>query len=292
MKTYKISALFIIATLFAPISSGELLQGNSITTGGTLYSDDGLFYLIVQGDGNVVIYGCRGFVAVWATGTNNSTAQRSLLMQSDGNLVLVENGVTVWQSGTDNRSRGPFILNMTNNGYLSIVGGNGQIWTSNSAYTTPCQLCAYVHDGKYAGTGNQIKLAYYDFNTNYYSECYLNGTKNRATTYCCTPVAATIDRTTSFGTGKRYVKIQIYGDDAADIGTLSVFGKQLENFYNKDLRFLGGLGQIVALFSDSRGYTYFEISTGDGVYPVVVADVDNYYSRNGYTCYWCYSFSS
>jgi hypothetical protein len=291
MKTYKISALFIIATLFAPISSGELLQGNSITTGGTLYSDNGLFYLIVQGDGNVVIYGCRGFTAVWATGTNNSTAQRTLLMQTDGNLVLVENGVTVWQSGTNYMYRGPYILSMTNDGYLSIISGLGVIWNSNSAYTAPCQLCAYIYGGASAGTVNQIKLAYYDFNSNYYSECYLDGTKNIATNYCCTPAAATIDRTTSFGTGKRYVKIQIYGNDAADIGSMNVFGKPLDNFYNKDSKFLGGRGLYFNLLSDNRGYSYFEIST-DTVYPVVVTDVDNSSSRNGRACYWCYSFSS
>jgi hypothetical protein len=240
MKT--ISTLFIIAILFVHVSTHTLSGGSSIATGGSLLSDDGVFTLSVQTDGNVVIYGCKGISATWGTNTANSSAQRFLSMQGDGNLVLYENGVAKWASGTSGKGSGPYSLNMQNDGNLVIYASTGAIWGSNTSGQGLCELCAYFHDSTSAGTSSQIKLAYYDFGSNYYSECYLNGTKNKATTYCCTPTTATIDRTTSFdvGYGTRYLKIQILANDMATIGSLKAFGRQLEYFYDADMNFYGG----------------------------------------------------
>jgi hypothetical protein len=293
MKT--ISTLFIISLLFVHISSHTLLENNTIPTGGSLLSDDGVFTLSVQADGNVVVYGCRGIVATWATGTANSSAQRFLSMQGDGNLVLYENGVAKWATGTNLKAPGPYSLSMQNDGNLVIYASTGAIWASNTNGKGLCQLCASFHDSTNGGTGSQVKLAYYDFNSNYYSECYLNGTKNRATTYCCSPTTATIDRTTNFdpydSSGKRYMKIQIYGNDEAAIGTMSAFGKQLEYFYDGNGGLVGG-GEIITWNQDGGGYGYFYISTGDADYPIAVTDIDHSYSRNGHTCYWTYSFAN
>jgi hypothetical protein len=293
MKT--ISILFLIAILFVHISSNILTQDNSIYTNGSLQSDDGVFTLYVQADGNVVIYGCKGIAATWGSGTNNSTAQRRLTMQSDGNLVLYENSSAKWASGTNGKGKGPYNLNMQTDGNLVIYGSTGAIWGSNTVGNGLCQLCAYFHDSTSAGTSNQIKLAYYDFNQRYYAECYLNGTKNKATTYCCNPTSDYLSRYSSFGTGTRYMMIQIYGNDMATIGSMNVFGRQLEYFYDSDLKMeagTGGAGEITTWSSDGRGFYYFSISTGDGVYPIVLTDIDNYYSRNGHACYWSYSFTS
>jgi hypothetical protein len=287
-----ISILFLIVILFVHISTHTLLENNTITTGGSLLSDDGVFTLSVQADGNVVVYGCRNIIATWATGTNNSSAQRVLSMQGDGNLVLYENGVAKWATGTNGKATGPYSLSMQNDGNLVIYASTGAIWASNTNGQGLCELCAYIHDGTNAGTSNQIKLAYYDFSKRYYSECYLNGTKSRGSTYCCTPTTAIIDRTTSFASGYgKYIKIQIYGNDMATIGYMKAFGKQLEYFYDADLNFWGGGGAIVTL-TDSSGYGYFSISTGDSLHPVVVTDINQYYKRNGHECYWSYSYDS
>lgn len=95
-----------------------------------LTSSDGRFKFVVQEDGNAVVY--QGSTALWATntaghqpgwftvggngnlgyagpddialwGTQISGAtgtNAKLVMQSDGNLVLSENGSVVWTSGT------------------------------------------------------------------------------------------------------------------------------------------------------------------------------------------------
>jgi hypothetical protein len=290
MKT--ISTLFIISILFVHVSTHTLQGGQSIATGGSLKSDDDIFTLLVQTDGNVVVYGCKGIVATWATGTNNSTAQRNLLMQTDGNLVLYENGVAKWASNTKGKGSGPYTLNMQNDGNLVIYASGGATWASNTMGQGYCQLCAYIHDSKNGGTGSQLKLAYYDFNSNYYSECYLNGTKSRANTYCCSPTTATIDRTTSFDTysgGKRYMKIQNMGADEAAIGGMNAWGRDINYFYSADNDLSGG-GEIITWNQDALGYAYFFISTGDYDHPIVVTDIDHSYSRNGHACYWTYSY--
>jgi hypothetical protein len=69
-----ISTLFLIAILFVHISSRILPENSTIFTGNTLLSDDGVFTLVVQTDGNVVVYGCTGIAATWASNTNNSSA--------------------------------------------------------------------------------------------------------------------------------------------------------------------------------------------------------------------------
>jgi hypothetical protein len=290
MKT--ISTLFLIATLFVHISPRILSEGGTIWSGNSLLSDDGVFTLVVQSDGNVVIYGCKAFTATWATNTSG-TNQRVLAMQGDGNLVLYDNWVAKWASNSGGKGKGPYSLSMQNDGNLVIFGSTGVIWATNTGGKGYCQICAYFHDSTSAGTSSLMKLAYYDFSSNYYSECYLNGTKNKATGYCCTPTTATIDRATSFNSGgTRYVKIQIYGNDMATLGGLNVFGRELDNFYDSDLKFEGGLGLIMTTNSDARGYTYFELSTGDYLHPIIVTDIDHYYSRNGYACYWTYSYDS
>jgi hypothetical protein len=71
-------------------------------------SPDGRTRLILQTDGNLVLY--LGSTALWASGTNSGVSLRS---QSDGNLVLVNAaGNPVWASGTWNA--GPSTLSLGN----------------------------------------------------------------------------------------------------------------------------------------------------------------------------------
>jgi hypothetical protein len=55
--------------------------------------------LVLQSDGNLVLYGENGTIALWSSDTWNSGSNR-LIMQSDGNLVLYNNEGAVWSSGT------------------------------------------------------------------------------------------------------------------------------------------------------------------------------------------------
>lgn len=100
----------------------------------SLYSENGLYRLLMQADGNLVIYHKDGH-AVWASNTVGSGAQR-LLMQADGNLVLYSDNGAHW--ATDTFGKGGKHAVIQNDGKLVIypeyAGKNscGQVWKSHN----------------------------------------------------------------------------------------------------------------------------------------------------------------
>lgn len=103
---------------------------DTLGTGETLYVDqsrtsqDGRYQLIVQGDGNLVLYGPWG--PAWATNTGGSNAR--LVMQHDGNLVLYRgDGAVLWAT---NRWGSNARLVVQNDGNLVVYNGSGGvIWS-------------------------------------------------------------------------------------------------------------------------------------------------------------------
>lgn len=107
----------------------RLIANESLYTGGKLVSQAGMFVLVMQTDGNVVIYP-TGHVtaqgAVWATwwkGRNGFPAKQ-LVMQGDGNLVAYGANRSVgWAS--DSNGRGGQVAILQDDGNFVIYGGNG-----------------------------------------------------------------------------------------------------------------------------------------------------------------------
>ncbi|MBD2330103.1 hypothetical protein [Alkalinema sp. FACHB-956] len=89
--------------------------------GATLRACNG-FRLVFQADGNLVVYNTAGR-PLWATGTNG-TGANILAVQSDGNVVLYENGNPLWASNTD-RNPGSRLA-MQADGNLVVYRSNGQ----------------------------------------------------------------------------------------------------------------------------------------------------------------------
>lgn len=118
----------ILANVQRPKSS--LNPGESLRPDQTLKSANGLYTLIMQSDGNLVLYDNKG-KAIWATGTDGSGAI-ACDMQQDGNLVLYTNpGVPVWASGTDGNPGSGLTLQDDRN--LVIYNPNGRaIWASGT----------------------------------------------------------------------------------------------------------------------------------------------------------------
>lgn len=57
-------------------------------------------FLVMQADGNLVIYNCHDFkpeCAVWSTGTQGHPHSR-LVMQNDGNLVIYQGERPIWDT--------------------------------------------------------------------------------------------------------------------------------------------------------------------------------------------------
>jgi hypothetical protein len=107
-----------------------LPAGGQLGTGDRLVSPNGSHVLVLQGDGNAVVY-APGGRAIWSTQTNGR-GTGVLRMQADGNLVAYSrSGAPVWSSRTEH-FRGSE-LRMQDDGNLVLYRpGNRAVWSSRS----------------------------------------------------------------------------------------------------------------------------------------------------------------
>ncbi len=111
-----------------PKSCGAIDAGQGLGPGKSLKSCDGRFELVMQTDGNVVLY--EGQKALWATGTNGKGGY-AFVMQGDGNLVLYDAyQAPLWASNTDGKSGDA--LAIQNDGNLVLYRAGKAIWDSGT----------------------------------------------------------------------------------------------------------------------------------------------------------------
>lgn len=81
-----------------PAGKTHLAPGETLQAGQSLVSPNGWFTVVVQTDGNVVLYN-KGMTAIWSTRTRGNNLR--LVHQLDGNVVLYDDQNHVyWQTGT------------------------------------------------------------------------------------------------------------------------------------------------------------------------------------------------
>lgn len=107
-----------------------------------LWSPNHRYHLVVQGDGNIVLYnGLQSIIqnAIWSTKTTGSGSANVLCMQGDGNLVVyTRSGVAKWSSKTVRGSAlGPYTLRLQDDGNLVIYSSTNAIWATNTAASSP-----------------------------------------------------------------------------------------------------------------------------------------------------------
>jgi methionine-rich copper-binding protein CopC len=102
-------------------------QPTTLLPGQSMVSPNGDFVLTLQTDGNLVEYNGAG-TAVWASGTQGKTVTE-MIMQGDGNLVLYGGSTAVWASNTSGNPGAS--LGLQNNGALVISSGGTQVWTAD-----------------------------------------------------------------------------------------------------------------------------------------------------------------
>ena len=106
------------------VSNDTLEPNTELRVNQRLTSANGSHYLIMQGDGNLVLYSSSAR-ALWATGTNGSGAVRARF-QGDGNLVLRNNaGSAVWSSKT--AGSGAVRLTVVNEGNVFLLNAAGNV---------------------------------------------------------------------------------------------------------------------------------------------------------------------
>ena len=121
-------------------TSGQLAAGQRLTRGQELDSPSGRFHLLLQTDGNLVLYdgSPSGQNAIWATNTWTLPADRSPThadMQTDGNLVLYNDAnQPAWAAGVSGSTFVNPYLQVQDDGNLVIYhNGRTPLWASGTA---------------------------------------------------------------------------------------------------------------------------------------------------------------
>jgi beta-glucanase (GH16 family) len=118
--------------------ASQLTAGQRLLRDQRLTSPSGRFNLVMQSDGNLVLYdGAPGQNPYWSTGTWSQPADRRPTfaeLQSDGNFVLYNDArQAAWAAGVSGSFVNPF-LELQNDGNLVIYhNGRTPVWASNTA---------------------------------------------------------------------------------------------------------------------------------------------------------------
>ncbi|WP_435826076.1 LamG-like jellyroll fold domain-containing protein [Micromonospora taraxaci] len=106
-----------------PGAKKTLAEGETLTAGQYLRSDVGNYQLLMQDDGNLVLY--QDGVALWDTGTFINQGAYATL-QPDGNLVVYRSdGAALWATNTWGTAASQLVL--TDNGDLVLLDPGGTI---------------------------------------------------------------------------------------------------------------------------------------------------------------------
>jgi hypothetical protein len=114
------------------VPCGDTMATNrTLRRGMSLRSSDGRYLFVLQGDGNLVLYGPSGH-ALWA---NNKFNTDFAIMQSDGNFVCYTNGGSpTWASNT--AGSGGNRLVVQSDGNVVIYSSTRAVWATNTAGRT------------------------------------------------------------------------------------------------------------------------------------------------------------
>jgi thioredoxin 1 len=126
-------------------------KGSSLATGAYLATNDylvsanGLYFVVMQGDGNLVIYHgsdpAHQGAFVWNSGVAPGRGQYFVIMQGDGNLVVYHGSDPahqegfVWNSGKA-PGAGGYVATMQNDGNLAVTTATTVLWSAQQLSTS------------------------------------------------------------------------------------------------------------------------------------------------------------
>jgi len=110
----------------------RLDAGQRLNPGWQFQSVDRNYTLVMQTDGNLVLYNRSG--PVWATGTNKAGSE--VEMQSDGNLVVYAPGhIATWATGTFHQNSA--LVAQTDGNFVLYAPGSVAVWATNTNTVKP-----------------------------------------------------------------------------------------------------------------------------------------------------------
>lgn len=122
------AALWSSASINSTLQPGEVLSGSQSQS---VRSADGRFIFVMQGDGNLVLYGPEG--ALWSSGTFGNPGAYLGMQGTDGNLVVYSaSNQPLWSSGTA-ASPGDHLVVQTDGNVVVYAAGGEALWATNTA---------------------------------------------------------------------------------------------------------------------------------------------------------------
>ncbi len=111
----------------------RLLKGEKLNRGSALTSPNDRYSLVMQDDGNLVIYITGTPIPIWSSRTHGNPSVAWAAMQADGNFVIYKSdGTPIWDTNTHGANDVAWLA-MQDDGNLVIYRSNGQpIWASNT----------------------------------------------------------------------------------------------------------------------------------------------------------------
>ncbi len=111
--------------------SDRVAQGQQLPSGNFIVSSDKRYALLMQTDGNLVVYSA-GYHSIWGSGTNGNSGAH-LLLQNDGNMVIYSSsGNPLWGSNTVGQNLA-YLLIQTDGNLVAYTTGNTPIWATNTS---------------------------------------------------------------------------------------------------------------------------------------------------------------
>jgi len=117
----------------ASIANTVVANNGIFQSGSYLRSEDGRYRLVMQGDGNLVMYDNSSDASIWASNTGGSgEGPFRAVVQNDGNFVIYDGqNKSIWATGTNLSSSGLRRLVLQNDRNLVLYDANNRVlWNS------------------------------------------------------------------------------------------------------------------------------------------------------------------
>jgi CubicO group peptidase (beta-lactamase class C family) len=127
------------------MSANRLSAGDKLTVGQQIVSTNGKSHLLMQSDGNLVLYRNDTGRALWASGTDGRSVDHAI-MQNDGNLVCyTSSGQACWASGTFGNP-GAYAQLGDDGNLVVYSSAQASLWASNTVQWdfTPSTVAAHA----------------------------------------------------------------------------------------------------------------------------------------------------
>ena len=126
----------------------RLLANQQLNIHGELVSNSRNFNLILQNDGNLVLYRTQYDLALWASNTMGLQVE-NVTMQGDGNFVAYSQaGAPQWASGADGHP-GAWVVLQDDGNLVVYDNANNAQWASNTVQDLSSPTCQYTDASGY-----------------------------------------------------------------------------------------------------------------------------------------------